>query len=295
MTRVPFGRVMTAMVTPFDDDGELSLDSASELARWLVDHGNEGLVLAGTTGESPTITVDEQLALFETVREAVDVPLVGGTGGNDTRHSVELTERASDVGLDGILVVTPYYNRPPQAGLEQHFQAVCGSTDLPVMLYDIPVRTGRKVSTELIVKLAGEVENLVALKDAAGDPAETAKVIAEAPEDFSVYSGDDPVTLPLLAVGAVGVVGVATHWCAEAMAAMFDAFFSGDLAEARRLNASMLESFDFESGDLTPNPIPAKAMMRSLGLAVGQARLPMGDAPAGLEDRAREVYQRLMG
>lgn len=295
MTLAPFGRVLTAMVTPFDDDGRLSLEGAAELARWLVDNGNEGLVLAGTTGESPTITVEEQIALFEAVRAAVDVPLVGGTGGNDTRHSVNLTERANDVGLDGILMVTPYYNRPPQAGLEQHFTAVCGATDLPVMLYDIPVRTGRKVATETILKLAGEVDNLVALKDAAGDPAETARVIAEAPEDFSVYSGDDPLTLPLLSVGAVGVVGVATHWCAEVMVSMFDAFSAGDTERARRLNASMIESYDFESGDLTPNPIPAKAMMRSLGLPVGQARLPMGDAPDGLEDKAREVYKRLFG
>lgn len=293
MTTAPFGRVMTAMVTPFDDDGELDTKAAAELARWLVDHGNEGLVLAGTTGESPTITDDEQIALFEAVREAVDVPLVGGTGGNDTRHSIELTERANDVGLDGLLVVTPYYNRPSQAGLREHFRAVCGATDLPVMIYDIPVRTGRKISTPLLIELATEVDNLAALKDAAGDPGETAKVVAASPDGFAVYSGDDSLTLPLLAVGAVGVVGVATHWCATTMAAMFDAFVSGDTGEAARLNATMLASFDFESGDDAPNPLPAKAMLRTLGLPVGQARLPMGDAPDGLEDRARQVWEAL--
>lgn len=290
-----FGRVLTAMVTPFDDRGELAPGVAAELARWLVDHGNDGLVVAGTTGESPTITVDEQIRLFEAVREAVDVPIVGGTGGNDTAHSIALTERANGVGLDGILVVTPYYNRPSQAGLEAHFRAVAGATDLPVMIYDIPGRTGRKIDTDLLVTLARDVENIVALKDAAGNPGETARVVAATPADFDVYSGDDALTLPLMAVGASGVVGVATHWCGERMAEMLEAFLKGDSVEAARLNATMHESFRFESGDLAPNPVPAKAMMRALGIPVGEARLPMGAAPPGLEDRAREVHAALRG
>ena len=203
------------MVTPFDATGAIDLDGAAALARWLVEHGNDGLVLAGTTGESPVLTDDEQLALFEAVRAAVDVPLVGGTGGNDTAHSIELTERASTLGLDGILVVTPYYNRPSQAGLEHHFRAVAAATDLPVMVYDIPIRTGRKISSELLIRLANDVENIAALKDAAANPGETARVVAETPDDFEVYSGDDSMTLPLLAVGAVGVVSVAAHWCGE--------------------------------------------------------------------------------
>ncbi len=294
MTSAPFGRVMSAMVTPFDADGEFDPEAAASLARWLVEHGNDGLVLAGTTGESPTITSDEQIALFEAVRAAVDVPLVGGTGGNDTRHSIALTERANEVGLDGILVVTPYYNRPSQNGLKAHFEAVCAATDLPVMVYDIPVRTGRKISNEVLVDLATSIPNLAALKDAAGDPGETAKVIAAVPE-LAVYSGDDPLTLPLLAVGAVGVVGVATHWCGAQMSEMIEAFFDGDVAHATALNARMIESFAFETGDAAPNPLPAKAMMRTLGHQVGQARPPMGDAPTGLEDEARAVYARLNG
>ncbi|HUW02150.1 MAG TPA: 4-hydroxy-tetrahydrodipicolinate synthase [Acidimicrobiales bacterium] len=294
MTSAPFGRVMTAMVTPFEDDGAFDPEAAAKLAQWLVANGNDGLVLAGTTGESPTITADEQIALFEAVRAAVDVPLVGGTGGNDTRHSVALTERAADVGLDGILVVTPYYNRPSQAGLRSHFRALCETTDLPVMIYDIPVRTGRKISTDLLIELATEVGNVAALKDAAGNPGETAKVIAAAP-DLAVYSGDDPLTLPLLAVGAVGVVGVATHWCGTMMGQMIEAFMSGDVAGAAELNTRMIESFAFETGDDAPNPLPAKAMMRTLGHAVGQARLPMGEAPPGLEDEARAVFARLNG
>jgi 4-hydroxy-tetrahydrodipicolinate synthase len=294
MTSAPFGRVMSAMVTPFDDDGAFDPKAAASLAQWLVENGNDGLVLAGTTGESPTITDDEQIALFEAVRGAVDVPLVGGTGGNDTRHSIALTERANEVGLDGILVVTPYYNRPSQDGLRAHFEAVCSATDLPVMVYDIPGRTGRKISNELLIDLATNVPNLVALKDAAGNPGETAKVIAAVP-DLAVYSGDDPLTLPLLAVGAVGVVGVATHWCGPQMSEMIAAFLTGDVARATALNARMIESFAFETGDAAPNPLPAKAMLRTLGQPVGQARLPMGDAPAGLEDEARAVYARLNG
>lgn len=291
-TAAPFGRVMTAMVTPFDADGAFDPGAAADLAKWLVANGNDGLVLAGTTGESPTITDDEQIELFEVVRAAVDVPLVGGTGGNDTRHSIWLTERANALGLDGILVVTPYYNRPSQAGLKAHFESVCAATELPVMIYDIPVRTGRKISTELLIELANEVGNFAALKDAAGNPGETAQVIAAAP-DLAVYSGDDPLTLPLLAVGAVGVVGVATHWCGVQMNEMIEAFLAGEVTKAAAINARMLESFAFETGDEAPNPVPAKAMMRTLGHPVGQARLPMGDAPAGLESRARQVYTRL--
>jgi 4-hydroxy-tetrahydrodipicolinate synthase len=284
-----FGRVVTAMVTPFREDGSLDADGAATLARWLVEHGNDGLVLAGTTGESPTLTVEEQLELFRVVRNAVDVPLVGGIGGNDTAHTARLAEQASATGLDGLLAVTPYYNRPSQAGLEAHFRAVASATDLPIMVYDIPVRTGRKISSEVLVRLALEVDNVVALKDAAGSPAETARVIADGPDDFSVYSGDDGLTLPLLAVGAIGVVGVATHWCGARMGEMITAFTDGDHDGARRLNTTMIDSFAYETSERAPNPIPAKAMLRVLGLPAGQARLPMGHAPPGLEDDARRV------
>jgi 4-hydroxy-tetrahydrodipicolinate synthase len=287
------GRVATAMVTPFDERGDLDLDAAVELANWLVENGSDGLVLAGTTGESPTLTESEELVLFRTVREAVSVPVVAGAGSNSTASAVEQTRRASETGVDAILSVAPYYNRPSQAGLEAHFRAVAAATDLPVLLYDIPGRTGRKISTETILRLAHDVPNITGLKDAAGDPAETARVIAAAPSGFEVYSGDDPLTLPLLAVGAVGVVSVASHWIGRQMGEMIDAFEKGDVATARRINAGLIASYDFETGDDAPNPIPTKTLLRVLGLKVGECRPPMGPAPEGLADRARKVLEDL--
>ncbi|MGI9621854.1 MAG: 4-hydroxy-tetrahydrodipicolinate synthase [Acidimicrobiales bacterium] len=287
-----FGRVATAMVTPFDDDGALDLDVAAQLAQWLVANGNEGLIIAGTTGESPTLTHDEQIQLVGAVAGAVEVPVVAGTGSNDTRAAVELTERATAAGADAVLVVTPYYNRPSQASLLSHFKAVAAATDLPVMLYDIEVRTGRKIDTDTILELAHDVDNIVALKDASGDPAETAVVLAEAPEDFEVYSGDDSLTLPLLAVGAVGCVGVATHWTGMEHQDLMAAVEKGDLDAARDINASLLTSFAFESTPDAPNPIPTKAMMRVLGIPVGRGRAPMDIEPPGLEEAARTVAAR---
>lgn len=289
-----FGEVVVAMVTPFDDEGALDLEAAQELARWLVGHGVEGLVLAGTTGESPTLTDDETVDLFTAVRDAVDVPLLGGTSSNDTAHSVELTRRAVATGLDGVLAVTPYYSRPSQAGIEAHMRALAEAAgDLPVLLYDIPFRTGRKIETDTMVALAERVPNIVGVKDAAGDPAETARLMARVPDDFELYSGEDGLNLPLLALGAVGVVSVAAHWSGPQHAVMLAAFRDGKLDEARRLNASLLESYAFESGADTPNPMPTKAMLRALGLPVGQCRLPIGPAPAGLEERALQVHEHL--
>jgi 4-hydroxy-tetrahydrodipicolinate synthase len=284
-----FGRVITAMITPFGADGALDLDGAVELANWLVDQGNDGLVLAGTTGESPTLTHDEQIALVEAVAEAVDCHIIAGAGSNDTVAAVELTERCTAAGADAILTVTPYYNRPSQIGLFEHFRVVAGSTDLPVMLYDIPPRSNRKIETATMLRLADEVDNVVAVKDAAGDLAETARLVAAAPKGFEVYSGEDALTLALLAVGAVGVVSVASHWATPETVAMLDAFFSGDVAVATTINQRLLESWDFESGDLKPNPIPTKAMMKVLGLPGGDCRLPMGPEPEGLHDLARRV------
>jgi 4-hydroxy-tetrahydrodipicolinate synthase len=288
-----FGRVLTAMVTPFDDDGALDLDGARTLARHLADHGNDGLVVAGTTGESPVLTDDEKLALWAAVAEAVTVPVIAGTGTNDTAHSVHLTREASRLGVAAVLVVTPYYNRPSQRGLEGHFRAVAAATDLPVMVYDIPIRTGRKVSSALLGTLAREVPNVVAVKDAAGNPAETAVMLAHAPAGFECYSGDDALTLPLLAVGAVGVVGVATHWSALDHQEMITAFEKGDVGTARAVNFRLLPSFAFETGDDAPNPVPTKAMLRVLGLPGGQCRLPMGDAPDWVEPKARQVLADL--
>lgn len=289
-----FGRILTALVTPFDEEGKLDLDEAQRLARHLVAEGNEGFIVCGTTGESPTLSDDEKLSMFAAVLEAVDVPVVAGTVGNDTAHSIELSRRAAALGVHGILTLCPYYSRPSQAGIEAHFRAVAEAVDLPQIVYDIPVRTGRKVSTEVLLRLAAEVPNIVALKDAAGSPSETARLIASAGEGFEVYSGDDALTLPLLAVGAVGTIGVATHWTAPDHVDMFEALESGDLARARRVNQRMLPSFEFETGDNAPNPIPSKAMLRTLGFGVGQCRLPLGPAPAGLEETAVRVYADLV-
>src|SRR2546423_11380612 len=193
-----FGAVVTAMATPFDDDGRLDLDGAVRLARWLTEHGNEGLVVAGTTGEAPVLSDDEKVDLWRAVVEAVTVPVIAGAGSNDTAHSVELTKRATDVGAAGILAVTPYYSRPPQTGIEAHFRAIAGATDLPVMLYDIPVRAGRKIAHETLVRLARQVPNVLAVQDAAGNPGASAALLADTPDEFELYSGDDNMTLPLL-------------------------------------------------------------------------------------------------
>jgi 4-hydroxy-tetrahydrodipicolinate synthase len=288
-----FGSVITAMVTPFTADGELDHEGAAELARWLVAQGNDALVLSGTTGEAACLTDEEQIALWRTVRAAVDVPLIAGSGTNDTRHAAELTSAAAGAGMDAVLIVTPYYNRPSQAGIEAHFRQVCAATELPVIVYDIPVRTGRKIGSDLILRMANEIPNVVGLKDAAGDPGATARLIADAPDGFEVFSGDDPLTLSLLAVGAVGVIGVATHWAAPVMAQMIQAFQAGDIVRAQQLNARMIESYEFETGDLNPNPVPTKAMLRAIGQPAGPCRPPMGFGPDDLEERALAVHRRL--
>ena len=288
-----FGRVVTAMVTPFDGEGALDLDGVRRLAKWLQENGNDGLVVGGTTGEASTLTDEEKLALFAATAEAVTIPVIAGTGTNDTAHSIKLTSQASKLGIAGILAVGPYYNRPSQAGIEAHMRAICGATSLPVVVYDIPARTGRKISTATLLKLARDVKNLAALKDAANNPAETAILMSQAPSGFDLYSGEDGLTLPLMAIGACGVIGVATHWSAIDHQEMFACWEKGDFAGARRVNSRLLESFSFESGDDNPNPLPSKVMMNLLGLNVGEARLPMGPPPVGLEARAKQVLEGL--
>lgn len=288
-----FGRVITAMITPFDADGGLDLDGAQELAAWLVAHGSDALVVNGTTGESPTLSPAESIDLFRAVRRAVDVPVIAGTGSNDTAHAIRQSEAAAGIGVDALLVVAPYYNKPSQAGLDQHFRMLASATELPVILYDIPGRTGRKVETATILRLASEVPTIVALKDAAGDPAETAALVAAAPEGFEVYSGDDNLTLPLLAVGACGTISVASHWAGRQIRSMFDAWDAGDVVAARRWNEALLASYAFETSLEAPNPVPTKAMLRTLGLPAGECRPPMGPTPDGLEVRAKELYDAL--
>jgi 4-hydroxy-tetrahydrodipicolinate synthase len=288
-----FGKVLTAMVTPFAPDGSLDTAGAAAVARWLVDHGNDGLVVAGTTGEAPTLTDDEKVALWEAVRGAVDVPLLAGAGSNDTRHSVELARRAAATGVDGLLIVTPYYNRPPQAGIEAHFRAIADATSLPVVLYDVPVRTGRRIDGDALVRLAREVPTIVGVKDAAGDPGATAHVLAGAGDDFDVYSGDDAITLPLLGVGAVGVIGVATHWAGELFAEMIAAFDKGDLVAAREVNARLGPSYAVETGPTWVQTTAAKAALAQLGVHDGPLRLPLPPIDDAVRAAVRNVLTGL--
>jgi 4-hydroxy-tetrahydrodipicolinate synthase len=288
-----FGAVLTAMVTPFDENGALNVDAAVKLAKWLTDNGSDGLVLTGTTGEGPVLTDDEDVELWRAVTDALTVPVIAGTGTNDTRHTIELTKRAEECGVHGALVVTPYYNRPSQTGLEAHFRAVAESTKLPILIYDIPIRTGRRVSRDTFVRLS-DVGNVVGVKDAALDVAGSAALRAAMPESFEIYSGNDDQTLALMAsAGAVGVVSVAAHWAGVHIAEMIAAAEKGDLGHAAEVNRRLLGSWDFQTSDAAPNPIPTKAMMRVMGHDVGQCRLPMGPAPAGLEDEARRVLANL--
>ncbi len=285
-----FGRVLTAMATAMNSAGEVDYDRTVELARWLVDNGSEGLVVTGTTGEAPTLTDDEKIGLWEAVSAAVTVPVIAGSGSNDTLHSIHMTKRAKEVGVSGALIVTPYYNRPPQSGLLAHFEVVAKSSDLPVIIYDIPIRTGRKVENETLLELIRRCPNVVALKDAAGDPANTSKLVPDLPDYFELFSGDDGLTLPLLSIGAVGVIGVATHWAAFGYREMISSFITGDDSRARRINEALLASVEFESKADAPNPIPVKALLNVLGLEVGEARLPMGSPPEYLKKEALDVF-----
>lgn len=288
-----FGPVLTAMVTPFTADGGLDLDGARNLATYLVANGNDGVVVAGTTGESPTISYSEQRELIAAIRDAIpDASLVAGAGSNATKTSIKNTEMATEAGADGILSVSPYYNRPSQEGLYQHFAASAAATDLPVMVYDVPGRTGRKIETATLLRLA-EIDNIVALKDAAGDPAETANFLAEVDPGFEVYSGDDSLTLPLLSVGAVGVVGVVTHYVGQVMADMIAAYRAGRVEEARDLNRRMVPAYGHFAYDDAPSPVPTKSMMNLLGVPVGQCRLPMGPTPDDMELRSKSVLAAL--
>lgn len=273
------------MVTPFTADGALDLDGAARLATYLVDHGNDGLVISGTTGESPTTTDDEKERLLRAVLDAVGdrATVVAGVGTNDTRHTIELAQRAEKAGAHGLLVVTPYYSKPPQAGLLAHFRQVADATGLPVMLYDIPGRTGTAIEPETMVRLA-EHERIVAVKDAKGDFEASSWVLART--DLAYYSGDDKNTLPLLAIGAVGVVGVPTHVFGTQTGAMIAAYLRGDVDGALALHRQLLPVF---TGFFrTQGVILAKAALRLAGLPGGPVRPPLVDATAEQVARLRE-------
>jgi 4-hydroxy-tetrahydrodipicolinate synthase len=272
----PFGRVLTAMVTPFTADGALDVDGAQRLATTLVDTGNDGLVISGTTGESPTTTDAEKETLLRAAVEAVGdrAHVVAGVGTNDTAHTIELARQAEKAGATGLLLVTPYYNKPPQAGLLSHFAAAADATDLPTMLYDIPGRTGMAIRTETMLRLA-EHPRIVAVKDAKGDLAATTQVLAQT--DLAYYSGEDALNLPLLAIGAVGIVSVVGHLFTPQYAAMINAVQRGDLGEAQRINAALVPAV-IGIMTRTQGVILVKAALTLQGLPGGPVRSPLVDA-----------------
>jgi 4-hydroxy-tetrahydrodipicolinate synthase len=272
----PFGRVLTAMVTPFAEDGSIDLAGAQELAAHLVDRqAHDGLVVLGTTGEAPTLSDGEQHAVLEAVLDAVGdrATVVAGVGTNDTAHTIDNARRAERLGAHGLLVVTPYYNKPPQAGLLRHFTAVADATDLPVMLYDIPPRSVVPIEVDTLARLA-EHPRIVAVKDAKGDLGAVMRTLART--DLAYYSGEDVLNLPLLAVGAVGVVSVAGHLVGPRLAELIGAVESGDLVKARAVNESLLPVYTglFR----TQGVILTKAALRELGLPAGPVRPPLVDA-----------------
>lgn len=285
------GRVITAMATPFRKDGSLDLDGARRLAGHLLDHGSDGLVVAGTTGESPTLTHEEKRDLWAAVTEVTRgrAPLIAGTGTYSTAESIELTQTAEAAGADASLVVTPYYSKPPQSGLAAHFKAIAASTSLPIVLYDIPGRTARKIEHATLLELA-EVPNIVGVKDAAADLAGTAKLAAEAP-GFRIWSGDDALTLPMLAVGAVGVVSVASHIVGHRLGEMVAAHDKGDVEGAAQINRELVPIF--EALFITSNPIPLKAALEMLGLPGGPVRLPLVDATEAERNLVSSALARL--
>ncbi|MFL6559789.1 MAG: 4-hydroxy-tetrahydrodipicolinate synthase [Bacillus sp. (in: firmicutes)] len=269
-----FGQVLTAMVTPFDAYGDVDFNATKTLVDYLIDNGTDGIVVAGTTGESPTLTTDEKIALFKFVVDAARgrVPVIAGTGSNNTRASISLTKQAEEAGVDGIMLVAPYYNKPSQEGMYQHFKAIAESTRLPIMLYNIPGRSMVNISAETIVRLS-QIENIVAVKEASGNLDAMAAIISQAPKDFTLYSGDDGLTLPVLAIGGAGVVSVASHVIGNEMQEMINHFKNGRVQEAatahRRLLPLMKALF------AAPNPAPVKAALNMNGLQVGGLRLPL--------------------
>lgn len=278
-SRARFGELITAMVTPFAKDGSLDVTRSRELARHLVEHGSDGLVVCGTTGESPTMSEDEKLSLFEAVVDEVGsrASVIAGTGSYDTAESIELTRAAAERGVDACLVVTPYYSKPPQNGLLAHFRAVADASAVPIMVYDIPGRTGKRIERPTMVELARH-ENIVADKEAVGDAGETAKLRAELDaaglHDFEIYSGDDPLLVPHLAAGAVGIVSVCSHLVGPQIKQIISAFNDGKVDEAKRIYLELLPLMQTIMG-LTSSPIPVKAAVNMIGIDVGEPRLPL--------------------
>jgi 4-hydroxy-tetrahydrodipicolinate synthase len=271
---VNFGRVLTAMITPFDADGAVDYAATAKLADHLARHGTDTLVVCGTTGESPTLTWEEEFELFKVVKSAVagNAKVMAGTGSNSTREAILATQRAASLGLDGSLQVVPYYNKPPQEGLYQHFKAIAQASDLPIMLYNVPGRTGQNLLPETVARLA-QVPNIVAIKEASGNLDQVSAVRQVTPPEFALYSGDDSLTLSMLAVGGCGVVSVASHLVGDSIQAMIQAFEQGNVQTATQLHLQMLPLC--KALFATTNPIPVKAALALMGWPVGTCRLPL--------------------
>jgi len=277
-----FGNISTAMVTPFDSKGNIDFARTAKLVNHLINNGSDSLVVAGTTGESPTLTTEEKLALFKHVVKVVDgrVPVIAGTGSNNTKASVDLSKKAEEIGVDAIMIVAPYYNKPSQEGIVAHYQAIANAVTIPIMAYNIPGRSVVSFSVETVLRLA-EIPNIVALKDAGGNLDAMSEIIANTPDDFLLYSGDDGLTLPSLAIGGAGIVSVASHVIGNEMQAMIQAFHNGENKDAAQMHRKLLPIMNelFKA----PSPAPVKTALQIRGLDVGGVRLPL--LPLNLAER----------
>lgn len=268
------GQLVTAMVTPFDQDNEIDFEKTSHLLDHLIENGTDAVVIAGTTGESPTLSVDEKLALFEHVVKYVDgrIPVIAGTGSHNTSASIKLTKQADALGVDGIMLVIPYYNKPSQEGLYEHFKAIAAETTLPVMLYNIPGRSACNLEAETTIRLA-EIDNIKYVKEASANLEQMAHIIRETPDDFKLYSGDDSLTLPIMAIGGVGIVSVSGHIVGNEMQEMIEYFNAGEMKQASELHQELLPFF--KAMFIAPNPTALKAGLNLIGVEVGGLRLPL--------------------
>jgi 4-hydroxy-tetrahydrodipicolinate synthase len=284
-----FGRVLTAMVTPFDVSGEIDFSLTEVLIEHLIANGTDTLVVAGTTGESPTLSSDEKLKLFKFVVEKVNkrIPIIAGTGSNNTKASIELTKKAEEIGVDGVMLVVPYYNKPNQQGIYEHFKAIAEATKLPVMLYNIPGRSVVNMSVETVVKLS-QIDNIFAVKEASGDLNAMTEIISNAKEGFVLYSGDDGITIPVLSIGGHGVVSVASHVIGNEMQTLVKLFLEGKNEDAAKLHQKLLPIM--KSLFIAPNPVPVKAALQSIGLNAGTVRLPL----VPLEDNQVKFIENLL-
>lgn len=285
-----FGQVITAMVTPFDQHGAIDFPATKNLIEHLIANGTDAVVVAGTTGESPTLSSDEKLALFRFVVQEVAgrIPVIAGTGSNNTHASVELTREAEKCGVDGIMLVVPYYNRPSQEGIYEHFKLVAGVTNLPVMLYNIPGRTGCNMEVNTVIRLA-EIDNIVCVKEASGDLDAMTEIIHRTPEQFTLYSGDDSLTLPILAIGGKGVVSVSAHVVGAEMQKMVTAFKAGNVEMAAKLHQQLLPTF--KALFSAPSPTPLKAVLNMNGIQVGTVRLPLVPLNDAQERELKRQFQ----